>query len=144
MDVIYCSPFKQPNYEALEIWFDSLPRSYQPRVSVTLLSSISHIPLSPEAVMQLSLAVSTAEWNTLRVRTSLLRSQSSTLSQFSGIVFLSLFFQSSFFSFLFYMVVESITGKAMASHSSTLAWKIPWTEEPGGLQSMGSLRVGYD
>ena len=29
----------------------------------------------------------------------------------------------------------------MASHSSTLAWKIPWTEEPGGLQSMGSLRV---
>ena len=28
--------------------------------------------------------------------------------------------------------------KAMASHSSTLAWKIPWTEEPGGLQSMGS------
>ena len=29
--------------------------------------------------------------------------------------------------------------KAMASHSSTFAWKIPWTEEPGGLQSMGSL-----
>ena len=34
--------------------------------------------------------------------------------------------------------------KAMASHSSTLAWKIPWTEEPGGLQSMGSLRVRHD
>ena len=32
----------------------------------------------------------------------------------------------------------------MAAHSSTLAWKIPWTEEPGRLQSMGSLRVGYD
>ena len=31
--------------------------------------------------------------------------------------------------------------KAMAAHSSTLAWKILWTEEPGGLQSMGSLRV---
>ena len=30
----------------------------------------------------------------------------------------------------------------MATHSSTLAWKIPWTEEPGGLQSMGLLRVG--
>ena len=29
----------------------------------------------------------------------------------------------------------------MATHSSTVAWKIPWTEEPGGLQSMGSLRV---
>ena len=34
--------------------------------------------------------------------------------------------------------------KAMAPHSSTLAWKIPWTEEPGRLQSMRSLRVGYD
>ena len=32
----------------------------------------------------------------------------------------------------------------MAPHSSTVAWKIPWTEEPGGLQSMGSLRVGHD
>ena len=32
----------------------------------------------------------------------------------------------------------------MAPHSSTLAWKIPWMEEPGGLQSMGSLRVGHD
>ena len=31
-----------------------------------------------------------------------------------------------------------------ATHSSTLAWKIPWTEEPGGLQSMGSQRVGHD
>jgi len=34
--------------------------------------------------------------------------------------------------------------KAMASHSSTLAWKIPWMEEPGRLQSMGSLGVGHD
>ena len=34
--------------------------------------------------------------------------------------------------------------KAVAPHSSTLAWKIPWTEEPGGLQSMGSLRIGHD
>ena len=34
--------------------------------------------------------------------------------------------------------------KAIAPHSNTLAWKIPWTEEPGGLQSMGSLRVGYN
>ena len=32
----------------------------------------------------------------------------------------------------------------MAPHSTTLAWKIPWTEEPGGLQSMGSRRVGHD
>jgi len=35
------------------------------------------------------------------------------------------------------------TYKAMAPHSSTLAWKIQWTDEPGGLQSMGSLRVGH-
>ena len=34
--------------------------------------------------------------------------------------------------------------KAMAPHSSTLAWKIPWTEEPGGLQSMRALRVRND
>ena len=34
--------------------------------------------------------------------------------------------------------------KAMAPHSSTLAWKIPWMEDPGRLQSMGSLRVGHD
>ena len=34
--------------------------------------------------------------------------------------------------------------KAMATHSSTLAWKIPWTDEPGRLQSMGSIRVGHD
>ena len=34
--------------------------------------------------------------------------------------------------------------KAMAPHSSTLAWKIPWTEEPGRLHSMGLLRVGHD
>ena len=34
--------------------------------------------------------------------------------------------------------------KEMATHSSTLAWKIPWMEEPVGLQSMGSQRVGHD
>ena len=34
--------------------------------------------------------------------------------------------------------------KEMATHSSILAWKIPWTEEPGWLQSMGSQRVGHD
>ena len=34
--------------------------------------------------------------------------------------------------------------KEMATHSSILAWRIPWTEDPGGLQSMGSPRVGHD
>ena len=39
---------------------------------------------------------------------------------------------------------EDLLEKEMATHSSILAWKIPWTEEPGGLQSMGSQRVGHD
>ena len=34
--------------------------------------------------------------------------------------------------------------KDMATHSGVLVWRIPWTEEPGGLQSMGSQRVGHD
>ena len=42
-----------------------------------------------------------------------------------------------------YMMLTT-SEKAMATHSSTLAWKIPWTEEPGRLQSMGSQRVGHD
>ena len=39
---------------------------------------------------------------------------------------------------------EDSLEKEMATHSNILAWKIPWTEEPGGLQSMGSQRVGHD
>ena len=42
------------------------------------------------------------------------------------------------------MVPKSLLEKAMAPHSSTLAWKIPWTEEPSRLQSMGSRRVRQD
>ena len=41
-------------------------------------------------------------------------------------------------------VPEEEAEKAVAPHSSTLAWKIPWMEEPGGLPSMGSHRVGHD
>ena len=41
-------------------------------------------------------------------------------------------------------IYKSLSEKAMATHSDTLAWKIPWTEEPGRLQSMGLLRVGHD
>ena len=37
-----------------------------------------------------------------------------------------------------------LTESNLSTHSSTLAWKIPWREEPGGLQSMGSWRVGHD
>ena len=56
----------------------------------------------------------------------------------SGLMFRSLIH----FEFIFVYGVRM--EKAMAPHSSTLAWKIPWTEEPGGLQSMGSLRIGHD
>ena len=43
-----------------------------------------------------------------------------------------------------FLVREDPLEKEMATHSSTLAWKIPWTEEPCRLQSMGSQRVGQD
>ena len=39
---------------------------------------------------------------------------------------------------------ENVLEKGMVTHSSMLAWRIPWTEEPGGLQSMGSQRVRHD
>ena len=42
-----------------------------------------------------------------------------------------------------YLGLEDPLEKEMATHSSTLAWKIPWTEEPGRLQSMGSQRVRH-
>ena len=44
----------------------------------------------------------------------------------------------------FYIFLYCLPEKAMAPHSSTLAWKIPWMEEPGRLQFMGSLRVRHD
>ena len=62
--------------------------------------------------------------------------------------FIFFFIQQVFLKYLlcawtiFVCILKVLSEKAMAPHSSTLAWKIPWTEEPGGLQSMGSLRVG--
>ena len=44
----------------------------------------------------------------------------------------------------YHLLMHIIAEKAMAPHSSTLAWKIPWMEEPGRLQSMGSQRVRHD
>ena len=48
------------------------------------------------------------------------------------------------YSNTFDISLTTIAKKAMAPHSSTLAWRIPWTEGPGGLQSLGLLRVGHD
>ena len=45
---------------------------------------------------------------------------------------------------IFWVYIVTSMEKAMAPHSSTLAWKIPWTEEPGRLSTMGSRRVGHD
>ena len=56
----------------------------------------------------------------------------------------SLFVSSPFYRWENWGQLNGAVEKAMAAHSSTLAWKIPWTEEPGGLQSMGSLRVRHD
>ena len=49
--------------------------------------------------------------------------------------------QLGYFTFTFHFHALE---KEMATHSTTLAWRIPWMEEPGGLQSTGSLRVGHD
>ena len=54
------------------------------------------------------------------------------------------FINSINFHSIFMMCQTSFAEKAMAPHLSTLAWKIPWAEEPDGLQSMGLLRVGHD
>jgi len=43
-----------------------------------------------------------------------------------------------------YLVWEDPLGRRMATHSSNLPWRITWTEEPGGLQCIGSQRVGYN
>ena len=48
------------------------------------------------------------------------------------------------FTWLYIGSLYLVPEKAMVTHSSTLAWKIPWAEEPGGLQSMESRRVGHD
>ena len=53
-------------------------------------------------------------------------------------------YYSTQFSPLFCCILYMHKEKAVAPHSSTLAWKIPWMEEPGGLLSMGLLRVGHD
>ena len=76
----------------------------------------------------------------------LIRPKSTSLSDFSGG---SLHFTSSLLPTMQETRVGSLGGedpleKEMATHSSILAWKIPWMEEPGWLLSMGSQRVGHD
>ena len=77
-----------------------------------------------------------------------------TFSEFADFWKIFLYLKNKDFIFLassiMHMLTEElsifapISEKAMAPHSSTLAWKIPWTEEPGGLQSTGLLGVRHD
>ena len=53
-------------------------------------------------------------------------------------------FIQEIYNICFWVMLVIDTVKEMVTHSSTLAWQIPWTEVPGRLQSMGSLRVGHD
>ena len=62
----------------------------------------------------------------------------------SARLYLEAFWERKMVWLLFAYCSRPSTEKAMAPHSSTLAWKIPWMEEPGGLQSMRSLRVGHN
>ena len=74
----------------------------------------------------------------------LLTSQNKTIeTDFEG-EYIAYICMLNFFSFYSLMILMILWEKAMAPHSSTLAWKIPWTEEPGKLQYMASLRVRQD
>ena len=68
-----------------------------------------------------------------------MRSKYSSFFQFLGLLLRGIHWDQ-----MLYILLAQLREKAMATHSSTLAWKIPWMEEPGGLRSMGSLRVGHD
>ena len=57
---------------------------------------------------------------------------------------LSLLFLMKLIAFILFTLLFLILEKAMAPHSRALAWKLPWMEEPGRLQSVGSRRVGHD
>ena len=59
-------------------------------------------------------------------------------------IFIKWYGLKKYFIFIVLLYLSLRPEKAMALHSSTLAWKIPWTEEPDRLQSMGSWRVGHD
>ena len=79
----------------------------------------------------------------------LLRSCSDLLQQKYFLFIMNTFFSHNIFGIIkncghFSMILAHSSEKAMAPHSSTSAWKIPWTEEPGRLQSMGLLRVGHN
>ena len=56
----------------------------------------------------------------------------------------SIVFNNKLFKSQEFYLTSTVFGEGSGTPLQSLAWKIPWTEEPGGLQSMGSLRVGHD
>ena len=85
-------------------------------------------------------------WPRIEPRPPALQSMESQPLDHQGSPGMIPFFEKHFLYTFTYIYIEREREreKAMAPHSSTLAWKIPWMEEPGRLQSMGSLRVRHD
>ena len=86
--------------------------------------------------------ISPPSWTFLPLHTPFHSSRSSQSTQLSFLWFTAA--SHHLFYPRFYIYIYICPEKATAPHSSTLTWKIPWTEEPGRLQSMGSLGVGHD
>ena len=83
-------------------------------------------------------------WATELNWTNLKRFKNILFNFFLGILLSDYLYQWQILRYYFLNKYMVIMEKAMATHSSTLAWKIPWMAEPGRLQFMGSLRVGHD
>ena len=104
---------------------------------------LSHVPLFAilwSAALQASLSFTVSQSLLKLMSTKLVRPSKHLILCCSILLLPSIFPKIRVFS----SELALCTEKAMAPHSSTLAWKIPWTEEPGRLQSMGSLRVRHD
>ena len=136
---VYLLPRIQPNEEGASL---TLPicKYYLWELDVTRNSTRAQAKLSQGKFMK-----------TQKLKKQVGATKSSTKFGANIFFFLQLTATSHLFllikSLIFFCIVSDQSGKwekVMAHHSSTLAWKIPWTEEPGRLQSMGSLRVGHD
>ena len=140
----YSSP-GLPVYHQLPVFI----QTYVHRVSDAI--QLSHLLSSPSPAFNLSQHQGLSNELVLRIRWPKHWSFSITPSkEYSGLIS----FRIDWFDLLAVQGVSKVhkllpflkvlCEKAMTPHSSTLAWKIPWMEEPGRLQSMGSLRVGHD